>query len=308
MEEEEKTKGYGVHLINNNQNLFVLFADEQEEIERVLSRLLEIEKEYCQDYVVAVSDYHSDFSESSRAYLEANTAFDNHLLLDNSRIIRFCQVSQKDYASLLPENYLYRLRYAIRTGDRAGMEAAVKDICQRMKGENASLYVFRILYNDIIHVLLSEWKGAQSKLDSFYNVFTLSQCLNIQDFYGLLCDACSVIMDQRKGIPAENSDVTQAAVAYMQENFHDPELTMNALAEHLHISSVTLAVEFKNEMDIRPSDYLANLRMEKAKELLRNTNMLVREISLAVGYEDTHVFMRRFKKHTGMTPGQYREE
>ena len=77
---------------------------------------------------------------------------------------------------------------------------------------------------------------------------------------------------------------------------------MNALAEYLKISSVTLSVEFKNEMDIRPSDYLSNLRMEKAKELLRISNMRIREISLAVGYEDDRVFLRRFKKYTGMTP------
>ena len=67
-------------------------------------------------------------------------------------------------------------------------------------------------------------------------------------------------------------------------------------------------MEFKNEMDMRPSDYLANLRMEKAKELLRTSNMLVREISQAVGYEDDRVFLRRFKNYTGMTPGQYRTE
>ncbi len=308
IEEGKNVEGYGVRLISNNQNLFVLFANEQAEMETALQEFLKIEKEYCQEYIVAASNYHSSFSESSRAYLEANTAFDNHLLLDNSQIIRFGEAAQVDYTSLLPENYLHRLRYAIRTGDRESMEMAVRDICQRMKRENASLYAFRILYNDIIHVLLSEWKGAESRLNDFCNVFTLSQCLNIQDFYGLLCDVCNGIIDQREGVPAENSDVTQVAITYMQENFHDPELTMNALAEYLHISSVTLAVEFKNEMDVRPSDYLANLRMEKAKELLRNTNMLVREISLAVGYEDAHVFMRRFKKHTGMTPGQYREE
>ena len=73
-------------------------------------------------------------------------------------------------------------------------------------------------------------------------------------------------------------------------------------------SAVTLSVEFRNELDIRPSDYLTTLRMEKAKELLRETNMLIGDITLAVGYEDAHVFRRRFKQYTGMTPGQYREQ
>nr|MCR5032076.1 helix-turn-helix transcriptional regulator [Lachnospiraceae bacterium] len=64
----------------------------------------------------------------------------------------------------------------------------------------------------------------------------------------------------------------------------------------------------KNEMDISPSDYLATVRMDKAKELLRTTDLKIRDISLEVGYEDDHVFTRRFKKYTGKTPGQYRSE
>lgn len=84
----------------------------------------------------------------------------------------------------------------------------------------------------------------------------------------------------------------------MEQNYLDPNLTMNVLAQHLQISTVMLSVEFKNTMEISPSNYLANLRIKKAKELLRETDMLVKEISLAVGYEDDHVFNRWFKKYT----------
>ena len=305
--QESRVEGYGIHLISNNQNLFVLFADGQAEIEAVLEGILAIERKHCQDYVVAVSDYHAVFEESSKAYLEADTAFDSHLLLDNSNIIRFSEAVQKEYTNMLPDNYLYRLRYAIQSSDKKGVAAVVEDICNQMSGEKASLYAFRVLYNDIIHVLLSEWRGDKNELNDFYNVFTLSKCLNMQDFYELLCEACDVIIDKRSGIVVKNSDMVEQAVAYMQAHFSDSELTMNALAKHLGISSVTLSIEFKNEMDVSPSDYLANIRMEKAKELLRSTNMLVKDVSPSVGYEDAHAFMRRFKKYTGMTPGQYRE-
>ena len=306
IEKEESIEGYGVHMINNNQNLFVLFGNKEEEMEEILEKMLDIEKAYCQDYVMAISNYHTDIGESSKAYLEAETAFDNHLLTDNSKIIRFRDVAQKDYINLLQENYLQRLKYAIRASDNTAVEVAVKDICNKISGENVSLYTFRILYNDIIHVLLAEWTGDKSEFENFYSVFSLSQCYNMQDFNDLLCDVCKVIIDNRSGKEIKNSQIVEQAIAYMQEHFADPELTMNALADYLKVSSVTLAVEFKNEMDVRPSDYLSNLRMEKAKELLSTTNMLVREVSLAVGYEDDHVFTRRFKKYTGMTPGQYR--
>lgn len=301
-------EGYGIHLANSNQNLFVLYSDSQEAIEAVVQNMLEIEKEHGQEYVMAVSDYHTDFAEGAKAYLEAVTAFDNYLLMDNSKVIRFTEVSQKEYVNLLPESYLQRLKYAIRTGDNKAMETTVKDICSKLNKENVSLYAFRIFYNDVIHILLSEWQGDRTQFDNFYNVFILSQCLNIQEFGDLLCEICNVIIDGSSGKEMKVSDVVEEAIAYMQEHFYDSDLTMNALADYLEVSAVTLSVEFKNEMDMRPSDYLANLRMEKAKELLRTSDMLVREISQAVGYEDDRVFLRRFKKYTGMTPGQYRAE
>lgn len=306
MASDAEVEGYGIHMINNNQKLFVLFGDTQDAIDAVLEKMLEIVKSYCEEYVIAVSNSHGDFSEAPQAFLEADTAFDNYLLRDNSKIIYFSEIVQKNYVNLVPDTYLHRLKYAIRTSDMDAIEVVVKDICSQINRENVSLYAFRVFYNNLIHMLMLEWQEMGIQMENYYNVFTLSQCMNIQDFHDILCEICRVIIGMKDGKVMKNSNVAERAVDYMSEHFSDSELTMNALADYIGVSSVTLSIEFKNEMDVTPSDYLATLRMEKAKELLRNTNMLVREISLAVGYLDDRVFLRRFKKYTGMTPGQYR--
>ena len=54
------------------------------------------------------------------------------------------------------------------------------------------------------------------------------------------------------------------------------------------------------------SDYLWNMRMERAKFLLRNTQDSVEDICVAVGYENVSSFRRKFKKELGLTPSQYR--
>lgn len=303
---DAKVEGYGIHMINNNQKLFVLFGDSADDIRFVLEKLLKIIKGYCEEYVLAVSGFHTDFAEAPQAFLEADTAFDNHLLRDSSKIIYFSEIAQSDQVNLVPDTYLHRLKYAIRSTDVEAVEIVVGEICHQINRENVSLHAFRIFYNQIIHMLMSEWPGIEEQMGKYYNIFTLSQCMNLQDFHDILCEICKMIMDVSGGKNIKNSNVAQLAVSYMQEHFKDPDLTMNALAEQLGISSVTLSIEFKNEMDVKPSDYLATLRMEKAKELLQNSNMRIREISTAVGYLDDRVFMRRFKKYTGMTPGQYR--
>ena len=64
----------------------------------------------------------------------------------------------------------------------------------------------------------------------------------------------------------------------------------------------------KKEMNQNFSEYLWTLRLEKAKELLNNTDMSIDEISIAVGYFNTSSFRRKFKQDTGLTPSQYRTD
>ena len=61
-------------------------------------------------------------------------------------------------------------------------------------------------------------------------------------------------------------------------------------------------------MGVTFTEYLTELRMNKAKELLRTTQMRSSDIAYAVGYNDPHYFSYLFKKHTGMTPRDFRKE
>lgn len=308
LQQEEDVSGYGARLINNNRNVFAVFGDNSDAIEHVLKKFLEIEKEYEQDYIIAVSQCHTDFTEGAKAYLEAEMAYDNHLLLDNSRIIRFSEMLQVDYSNVPVDNYVKQLRYALKIGDLSATEAAIHGICGRLKQEKVSLYAFRMLYLDIIHILLKEWNDKEIQLERFYNVFTLSQCMSVQDFYKLLYEICQTIVESKMEQVSVEQGIVEDAIDYMENHYQDPNLTINALVEYLGVNAVVLQSEFRKTMDLRPSDYLRNLRMEKAKDLLRTTDMAVKEISLAVGYEDDHVLRRWFKDYTGKTPKQYRNE
>lgn len=306
LENAKDMSGYGIYLVGKNQSLFVLFGNSRETLDGMLEQILKMRKTFSQKFVIAASNYHTDFLEGSRAYLEADTAFDHHLLMNNDKVIRFQDIFQNDYDDLLPEDYLKRLRQAIYDGNKNTIDVMMKELNSRIKEENVSLYSLRVLYNNILRMLISEWESDDRKIEKFYNVFTLSQCVNLKDFCDLLSEACKMIVDYRADKGVDDFNVVKEAIAYMQSNFSDYTLTMNSLAEYLNVRYISLSIEFKNEMAIGPAEYLANLRMEKAKDFLCNSNMRVKEISRAVGYEDEGSFCRRFKKYTGVTPGQYR--
>ncbi len=308
LEGQEYLDGYGIHLIIKNQSLFVVFGDNTTVLTELFEKFFVIGREFCEDFVMSTSEFHQNFTEASEAYLEADTAFDNRFLVDNSRIIHFSDIEKKEQIELLPDTYLYRLKNAIRSKDSLETDKVIQEIARHLQTSRQSLLTFRILCNDIIHMMIKEWYNKLSSFDNVYNVFSLSQCLTIQDFKDILWDVCSKLMDYNKSVVTTQSGFVAKAIDYMKSNYQNPDLNMSSLAEYLNISGVTLAVEFKNVMGISPSDYLAIVRVDNAKRLLKETGLLVKEVSVAVGYEDDIVFTRRFKKYVGKTPGQYRME
>lgn len=96
------------------------------------------------------------------------------------------------------------------------------------------------------------------------------------------------------------------AKEYVRRRYSDPDLSLNEVARHVSISPSYFSSLFKRMTGKTFVEYLTEVRMEKARELLRLTSMRTYEIAYAVGYSDPHYFSSAFKKHTGDTPTDYR--
>lgn len=92
-------------------------------------------------------------------------------------------------------------------------------------------------------------------------------------------------------------------IAYSQ-----PDFSIALLADKFHVSIAYMSYLIKKELGQNFSEYLWELRLDKAKELLLNSDMTVDEISIAVGYLNTSSFRRKFKQATGSTPSQIRND
>lgn len=69
-----------------------------------------------------------------------------------------------------------------------------------------------------------------------------------------------------------------------------------------------LSQYFKSHSGKNLSDYVTELKLEKSKELLRETDEAIKDIAQQVGYYNVNSFNRRFKQMTGVSPGEYRKE
>lgn len=97
------------------------------------------------------------------------------------------------------------------------------------------------------------------------------------------------------------------AVEYVNEHYADSDLKLPDLLEHLGVSRSYFSTIFKEKTGQSFVEYLTNLRMEKAKEFLRETGLCTYEIAERIGFADPHYFSLTFRRREGMTPKQYRE-
>ncbi|MNI53787.1 Bifunctional transcriptional activator/DNA repair enzyme AdaA [compost metagenome] len=104
-----------------------------------------------------------------------------------------------------------------------------------------------------------------------------------------------------------DSRLVQDIREYLDRNYAK-DMTLQHIAERFFISRENVSRKFKQISGGNLSDYLTGLRVDKAKTLLRETELRLSQISELVGYEDEKYFSRVFKKATGLTPREYRKQ
>ena len=95
--------------------------------------------------------------------------------------------------------------------------------------------------------------------------------------------------------------ITNLLEAHLDEEFQLVQLAEEAEMSEFHFSRI-----FKKTTSLSPSQFFIRLRMEKARQLLRETNKTMIEIGLEVGYSSPSHFAQIFRREVGATPSQYR--
>ncbi len=98
------------------------------------------------------------------------------------------------------------------------------------------------------------------------------------------------------------------AIDYIRANYMNPSLSLNDVCSHLNISVSYFSSLYKDLTGETFTETLGRIRMEKARELLANTNLRNYEIAEKVGFSDPHYFGIAFKKAVGMSPMEYAKE
>ena len=121
----------------------------------------------------------------------------------------------------------------------------------------------------------------------------------------LLYEFMALLICQNQPDPCE--DYVLKAAQFMKHHYSHP-ISVCSIAEKLHINAAYFSRVFTKEMGISPKQYLMTLRLDCAKELLKNSTISIGEVAYSSGFSDRLYFSKLFCKKTGMSPRQYRDQ
>jgi len=104
-----------------------------------------------------------------------------------------------------------------------------------------------------------------------------------------------------------HDEIIEKAMEYMKNNLHT-KIILPVIAEKSTISYVHFIRRFKSATGITPFQYLANLRLERAQQLLTDSNLPIKDIAPLCGFENEYYFSNFFKKFKHISPSRFRND
>jgi YesN/AraC family two-component response regulator len=115
---------------------------------------------------------------------------------------------------------------------------------------------------------------------------------------------CHFIIENRK---SNNLGLKEEIIRYMEKNYADYNIGLSAVANSFSINPTYLSNFFKEQTGKNFMTYMNEIRLNAVKSHLIHDTLTLQEIAQRVGYSNSGVLIRNFKKYEGMTPGEYRE-
>lgn len=282
----------------------------EDKLDSYLANMVELLQNDMQTKSIASVGSQADkLTEISRSYREACSALEYRIVLYHQKLIRYEEVALRgnDGFKLCPKE----LKGFIKNRDIDGMEvfldAALDEICWKKISINRIVRQcndFIMAVQETIEDVNREFFAEKPLYEDISGIIKYEDCHELIEIIRLIgCD----IIDRLNELSGNNT--IESMLLYIQENALSCDFSTASMAENFKMSLPYLSQYFKNHMDgINLLDYVTERKMDKAKELLTDTKIPVREIAVRVGYYNVNSFQRRFKQIVGCTPGEFRKQ
>lgn len=294
--------------VNPSQGVLFLrngYGDER--LARGLARCihLEIEKVYARRCYLAVSGELSSEEEIGAAYAKAESSLEDRFFCRETYVY---PIDEKQAERTMPVDsgeLLRRIEADVDCRDCYSLRRNIEALLEDCRGNGMQSYIYtRFVCANLIQAL---FKGlpdsAQRRTAMVEQVMAMTSFEKLEQLLWELAGELEERMKQGQDSPRHTIALVEQ---YIQEHYGQV-LSLDILAEKVYLTPHYLSSIFIQEKGIGINKYIKTVRMEKARELLRETNMKISDISERVGYSSLSYFCRSFRNEYGVTPDQYRK-
>ncbi len=243
----------------------------------------------------------SDVSVVKEGVEKSRVACNQHFFYECQHIFRYQSFPKENAIPLrLDEFHQFLLPY-----DERRLTAFLQNRCKEWElGRLEPSEIKKEACEIVSHLFLKQlkWELLFEKCEQLKKAETLVQLQQI--LFQQIAEYDYLIPQNQTFSQGENQVITKA-LEYIHKHYTE-ELTLQTVAGHIHMSRNYFSVLFKRHIGQNFIDYVIDLRIKKAKELLRNTSLKVYEVADQSGFKDVKYFSKLFKKLTGISPADFR--
>ena len=280
--QNDVTDAYRIDLVDGILIYLVCSDSEKSKLEESIQNFLN------RDIPMGISDVNTDISELKYFYQQAKE--------------RLFALNKEENCSQYPEREVSSLKTAVDNSDvkRAGLLLdELLDVIEVVDDTMSSVILWEV--SEIFKVDREQLLRLQKDNRDNLKAFSI----------GFLKEMKKKVETLKKRETEKNSGYKKRDIMdvlnYIYENYLDDNFSVKSMASHFQTSVSNISHFFKKNMEVTISQYVEQIKLERAKEMLKTSDKKVSEIAEILRYANSTAFIEMFKKYEGVTPGVYRE-
>lgn len=282
-------------------------ASPQEVLEQIQKMISNLSFNFSAGIRTGVSHIFTGSTDFSTAYNEAVAAI---IKTDEAGGIQFAysQSELQDNTRNI-EEFKKQLLVHLRQGDANGIKSFLSlytsELFEAQKDLNViknNLFELIITARNVTNEIIKDLP--QNTFDNVFSVLSSENNLTVLKEFTQKC-----LLECESAIASRKAHVENPVIKKVCDylNMHlSEDLSLEQMADFANVSSFYLSKLFKEEKGVTFINFISDRRLEKTRELLKNTDLSIKEITTEVGYNDQNYLSRIFKNRYGLSPSEYR--